>query len=175
MMVMTAKVDMKKIIITLAVVAAVILGLVLLFGGSDKQAAPTAATGITGNDTRVEFLKGFGWEVNNSPTESGQVRIPEESSEVFDRYNALQKSQGYDLSQYAGKNVMRYVYKVTNYPNATEPVYATVLVHKNQVIGGDITDTSPKGVIQGFKMQENQAIVPSTPVTQPEETTPPTE
>ena len=166
MMVMTAKVDMKKIIITLAVVAAVILGLVLLFGGSNDQTAATAATGVTSNDTRVEFLKGFGWEVNNSPTESGQVKIPESSSDVFDRYNTLQKSQGYDLSQYAGKTVMRYVYKINNYPGATDPVYATLLVYKDQIIGGDVTDTSAKGVIRGFKMPGSnsapQVIPPST-------------
>ena len=174
MMVMTAKVDMKKIIIALAAVAGLILGLVLLFGGGNKDAAPTAASGISSNDARVEFLKGFGWDVNNSPTESSQVRIPEESTEVFDRYNALQKSQGYDLSQYAGKSVMRYVYKVNNFPGATEPVYATLLVYKNQIIGGDITDTSAKGVIQGFKMQSG-TTVETTPVTQPEETAAPTE
>lgn len=174
MMVMTAKVNMKKVIIALVAVAALILGLVLLFGGGSKDAATTAVTGVTGNDARVEFLKGFGWDVNTSPTESGQVRIPEESSEVFDRYNALQKSQGYDLTQYAGKNVMRYVYKVNNFPGATQPVYATILVYKNQVIGGDITDTGPKGVIQGFKMQGGSAGQ-TTPVTQPEESTAVTE
>jgi hypothetical protein len=79
------------------------------------------------------------------------VRIPADSSEVFDRYNALQKSMGYDLSAYQGKTVMRYVYKIKNYPGATEPVYATILISSNQVIGGDITDTSAAGVIQGFE------------------------
>ena len=78
------------------------------------------------------------------------MKIPQEQSEVYKRYNALQKSQGYDLSQYAGKTVMRYVYKINNFPGATEPVYATLLIYKNQVIGGDITDTGAKGVIQGF-------------------------
>lgn len=176
MMVMTAKVDMKKIIIALVAVAALILGLVLLFGGNSGEATPTAASGVNNNDARVEFLKGFGWDVSISPKESSQVRIPDETTEVFDRYNALQKSQGYDLSQYAGKSVMRYVYKVNNFPGATEPVYATVLVYKNQVIGGDVTDTSAKGVIQGFKMQNSiDAPVETTPVTQPEETTVPTE
>ena len=174
MMVMTAKVDMKKIIIALVVAAAVIFGAIMLFG--DKEATPTTAPGVSNNDARVAFLKDFGWEVNNSPSESGQVRIPEESTEVFDRYNALQKSQGYDLSQYAGKNVMRYVYKVTNFPGATEPVYATLLVYKNQVIGGDVTDTSVNGVIQGFKMQGgNSGAAETTPVTQPEEITTPGE
>ncbi len=174
MMVMTAKVDMKKIIIALAAVAALILGLVLLFGGNNNEAAPTAATGVNNNDARLEFLKGFGWDVSTSPKESSQVRIPEEATEVFDRYNALQKSQGYDLSQYAGKSVMRYVYKINNFPGATEPVYATLLVYKNQIIGGDVTDTSAKGVIQGFKMQE-RPTEQTTPVTQPEEITVPTE
>ena len=89
-----------------------------------------------------------------------QVKIPEQPGEVFDRYNALQKSQGYDLSPYAGKAVMRYVYKINNYPGATEPVYATVLVHKNKVIGGDITDTSANGQIRGFKMPEAVSAVP---------------
>ena len=46
---------------------------------------------------------------------------------------------------------MRYVYKVENYPDAVEPVYATLLVYKNQIIGGDITNTAAKGMIHGLK------------------------
>ena len=149
MMVMTAKVDMKKIALVLGAVAAVILAIILLFGGSDG-AQETSAPAVSSNDARVEFLKGFGWDVTNSPTESSQVRIPEEATEVFDRYNELQKSQGYDLKNYAGKKAMRYVYKINNYPGATEPVYATLLVYKSQIIGGDITNTAPGGKIQGF-------------------------
>lgn len=150
MMVMTAKVDLKKIAIILAAVVAVILAVVFLLGGGGD--AP-ASTTVSNNDARVKFLTDHGWQVSTSPTESGQVRIPEQQTEVFTRYNALQKSQGYDLSQYAGKTVMRYVYKVNNYPGATDPVYATVLVYKNQIIGGDITNTAAKGAIQGFRQQ----------------------
>ena len=148
MMVMTAKVNMKKILIILAAVAAAIIALVMMFG-SGKDSTPTAAP-VSDNDARVQFLAEKGWQVSASPTQSGQVKIPAQPSELFTRYNDLQKSQGYDLSQYAGKTVTRYVYKVNNYPNATEPVYATVLVYKNQIIGGDITDTAPGGKIQGF-------------------------
>ena len=143
MMVMTAKVDMKKIIAALAAVAGVIIALILLFGGNSS--ASTAAPSVAGNDGRVAFLKDLGWEVSASPKESGQVRIPQEANEVFDRYNGLQKSAGYDLSQFAGKTVMRYVYQVSNFPGATEPVYVTVLVYKNQIIGGDITNTAADG------------------------------
>ncbi len=165
MMVMTAKVDFKKIAIVLAVIAGIILAVILLFGGGNS-AAPTGATAVSNNDARVKFLTDMGWEVNTSPTESNQVRIPKETTEVYDRYNALQKSQGYDLTQYAGKTVMRYVYKVNNFPGATEPVYATLLVYKNQIIGGDITDTSAKGVVQGFKKQASslpEETVPTQP------------
>lgn len=151
MMVMTAKVDIKKVIIVLAVIAAVIIGIVALSGGDDTPTVATSAATMASNDDRVKFLTELGWQVSTSPTESSQVRIPKDSSEVFDRYNALQISQGYDLTPYMGKNVMRYVYKVENYPNATEPVYATLLIHKNQIIGGDITDTAAKGLIQGLK------------------------
>ena len=164
MMVMTAKVNVKKILIGLIAAAAVILLLILVLGGG-KDAQPTGAATVSGNDARVEFLKGHGWQVVNSPVESGQVRIPKEQSQVFARYNELQKSQGYDLSQYAGETVMRYVYVVENYPGATEPVYATLLVHKNQVIGGDVTNTSATGVVQSFqfpKVVDPQASTEST-------------
>ena len=173
MMVMTAKVDFKKIAIGLIAAVGVIVALILLLGGGDNSTA-TSATNVSNNDARVQFLKNFGWEVSTSPTESSQVRIPKEQTQVYERYNALQKSQGYDLTQYAGKTVMRYVYKVNNYPSATEPVYATLLVYKNQIIGGDITDTAAGGTIQGFKKQNIAQPDPSatlpTEATTPETT-----
>ena len=152
MLVMTAKVDKKKIAIIAAGVIVVVMALILLFGGKDS--APTSSVTVSGNEDRVQFLNSFGWEVASSPIQTSQVRIPAESSQVFERYNALQKYQGYDLSAYAGKTVMRYVYTVKNYPGATEPVYATLLISGNQVIGGDITDTAPTGLMQGFSKAE---------------------
>ena len=149
MMILTAKVNMKKVLIVLGAIAALLIGIIALFGGEDTET--TSAT-VSDNDSRVGFLKDFGWDVSTSPLESGQVRIPTETTEVFDRYNQLQQAQGYDLNKYAGKKVMRYVYKVTNYPGATDPVFATVLVYKNQIIGGDITHPASGGKIQSFKM-----------------------
>ena len=168
MFVMTARVDKKKIILALAAAAVLIVMLIMVFGGGSGEAVTTASLSPDTNDGRVKFLTDFGWEVASSPTESGQVKIPDTSSEVFARYNALQKSQGYDLSQYAGKTAMRYVYRIKNYPGATEPVLATVLVYKGQVIGGDVTDTSAKGSIRGFKMPQGtppQTTPETTPTT----------
>lgn len=165
MLVMTAKVDKKKLLLVFFALVVLVVGLIMLFGGRDSQ--PTVSTGVTNNDARVAFLKSLGWDVTTSPTESAQVRIPTGSNEVFDRYNQLQKSQGYDLSAYAGKIVMRYVYQVNNYPGATEPVYATLLIYKDQVIGGDVTDTSAKGCIRSLKMPTSDTL----PATDPTATT----
>lgn len=150
MMIMTAKVDIKKIAVILAIAAGILVALILMLGG---RSSATAAPALSDNAGRVKFLTDMGWDVSASPVESSQVKIPSEQSEIYGRYNALQKSQGYDLTQYGGKTVMRYVYKINNFPNATEPVYATLLIYKNQVIGGDITDTAAKGIIQGFQRQ----------------------
>ena len=163
MLVMTAKVDKKKIIVVLAALAAIIASLVLMLGGSSGnsgEAAPTASQGLSTNDERVRFLTDLG-------------KIPKESGDVFERYNALQKSQGYDLSQYAGKTVMRYVYTIENYPNATAPVYATLLIYKNQIIGGDITNTAPGGAVQGFQMGKNEPAPETSPSTVPSDQTVP--
>ena len=165
MMVMTAKVNLKKVLLALAAVAGLIIALVFTLGGS-AEADPAAVTAMSDNDSRVQFLKEQGWEVTPSPKESGQVRIPREMSPVYSRYNELQKSQGYDLSAFAGKTVMRYVYRVNNYPGATEPVYATLLVHKNRIIGGDITDTAVQGSVRGLKNTGQSSV------TMPSETAP---
>ena len=153
MVVMTAKIDKKKIAVVLAALLLVVALVILFSGGKRAQApAPETTPAISTNEDRVKFLTDLGWSVTHSPVQTQQVRIPEESSAVYDRYNALQKSQGFDLTQYAGKTVTRYVYAVQNYPGATEPVYATLLVHEGQIIGGDVTSTAPGGKIQGLKM-----------------------
>ena len=150
MLIMTAKVNKTGLVIAIGSVVAVIALLFMLFGSGGSE--PTAVQDLAAtNEDRVRFLSELGWQVSAAPAESSQIRIPREASQVFDRYNQLQKSQGYDLTDYGGKTVTRYVYQVTNYPNATEPVYATLLVHKDRIIGGDITDTAPGGKIRPLK------------------------
>ena len=164
MMMMTAKVNMKKLLIALVAVVALIIALI-----SFTKDADPAVTTMSDNDNRVQFLQSLGWDVTTSPKEASQVKIPKEQTPVYSRYNDLQKSQGYDLTEYAGKTVMRYVYEVSNFPDAQQPVYATILVYKNKIIGGDITDTGAKGVIQGLKKPAE-----TTPSTVPPTSTTPT-
>lgn len=151
MFVLTAKVSKPKLIGAAAAVIAVIVLLIALVScsGTGKKESGNGKT----NEQRLTFLAGFGWSVNAAPTETQEVRIPSNSeSDVFARYNDLQRSQGFDLTKYAGKRATRYVYEILNYPEASSPVYATILVYRNRIIGGDVTSTAADGAMHGFAM-----------------------
>jgi len=155
MMIVSAKVSKRKFLTGLLIAVAVIALLVFLCskagatGGATAE-DPASANTAADNEARLAFLRSFGWEVADAPVETQEVRIPEEFNDVFTRYNELQKSQGYDLAEYAGKAVKRYVYRIDNHPNGADH-FATVLIYKNKIIGGDITGTGAGGTIHGFR------------------------
>lgn len=181
MFVLTAKISKPRLIaIGVALVAAVLIIILLVGSGGNPSVEPSDTSRLAAtNDDRIAFLAGFGWSVNGEPTETQKVRIPDETdNRVFSRYNDLQLSQGFDLTQYAGREVMRYVYEILNYPNASSPVYASLLVCNGQVIGGDITNTAPDGTMHGFAAgtgTEPTQTVPSSDVTEVTESTEPVE
>ena len=104
---------------------------------------------IKSNEDRINFLKQFGWEVESEPTSEKEVLIPEEFDKIFAGYNEIQRKQGLDLSDFKKKNVMRYTYVVTNYPDYDGTVYANILVYRNNVIGGDICSADVGGFVHG--------------------------
>ena len=149
MVVMTAKVSKAKLIAFFCVLAAVIcIVAYALFGESD---APEAPANAADNDARIAFLASYGWEVDPTPTEMQDVRIPEDMNEVFAAYNELQRTQGFDLTRFSGQTAQRYVYQITNYSDMSAPVYASLLIVDGAVIGGDITSTAGSGTMHGFE------------------------
>ncbi len=156
MMIVSAKVSKRKLLTGLLAAVGIICLLVFLFNRSDvpETSGDTTApsTDAATNEARIAYLVSFGWEVQETPVETQEVRIPEEFNEVFTRYNQLQQTQGFDLTEYAGKSAKRYVYAITNYPDGSSDYYATVLVHKNRIIGGDVTSTAQGGKMHGFAM-----------------------
>ena len=108
-------------------------------------------TGVKSNEDRVEFLRSFGWEVKSEPAETVNVTVPEVFDDIFEGYNKLQVEQGLDLSRYRRKTVTRYTYTVTNYPDYDGEVFATLLVYRGRVIGGDVCSAEAEGgFIHGF-------------------------
>ena len=156
MMIVSAKISKRKVLTGLIVAAAVILLLVTLFNKSEETGSspnsPMQSLDAATNEQRVAWLASFGWQVRETPEETQEVKIPEEFNEVFTRYNQLQQSMGFDLSAYAGKPAKRYVYAITNYPDGSPDYYATLLVCKNKIIGGDITSKAEGGSMHGFTM-----------------------
>ncbi|MBR5515435.1 MAG: DUF4830 domain-containing protein [Clostridia bacterium] len=106
---------------------------------------------VKSNEDRVEFLSQFGWETEEAPIEENKVTVPDKFNKIFKGYNEIQKEQGLDLSKYRRKEIMRYTYKVTNYPDADGTVYANLLVWRNTVIGGDICSAQKDGFVHGFE------------------------
>ena len=112
-------------------------------------------TVVKSNEDRVNFLRRFGWEVETEPCETVNVTVPEVFDGIFEGYNKLQNEQGLDLSRYRRKTVTRYTYTVTNYPDYDGVVYATLLVYRGRVIGGDICSAEADGFIHGFNGASN--------------------
>lgn len=157
MVIVSAKVNKRKVLLGLLAAVCVIVLLAVLLKNADApaqdipQEQSISMNGGT-NEERLAFLESYGWQVDEMPTETQEVRIPQEFNEVFTRYNELQKEQGFDLSEFAGKTAKRYVYAVANYPDGSDGHYATILVHKNKIIGGDVTGSAQNGGIHGFTM-----------------------
>lgn len=148
MVILTAKLSKGKLIgIVCAAAALLVLIIVLANRSSAADLTETAAKKMETPESRVEFLASCGYTVSQDPVRTQEVRIPKEFNEVYQQYNAIQTSQGFDLTKYQGKNVMQYVYLVENYPEEnSDPVYATLLLYKNKLIGGDLS----RGGAEGF-------------------------
>ena len=77
MLILTTKVDKRKLIIAAAAVLAAILLLMTLGGGkSEPTASMTTAPAADTNDARVKFLTELGWEVTPSPPNRLRCRSP---------------------------------------------------------------------------------------------------
>ena len=69
------------------------------------------------------------------PREIAVYDVREVPADFHPRYNAHGK---------------RYVYRIENHPDGPDH-YATLLIHKNEIIGGDITGSGEGGRIHGFQ------------------------
>lgn len=152
MIIYTAKLTKARRISILVAAALVILLVVFLANrGTGTTMEPAAATKLATPEARLAYLSEAGYEVSPEPVRTQEVLIPEEFTEVYTQYNKIQQAQGFDLSKYAGKRVMQYVYEVTNYPaENADPVYATLLIYKNKLIGADIARGGPDGFLRAL-------------------------
>ena len=90
-----------------------------------------------------------------SPVESVNVKLPSKFDAVLEKYNDIQKSQGFNLAKYKNKEVVRHTFRVTALPDEQtlpkEDVLLTFILHKDKIIGGDLFFTGDQNVCPFLK------------------------
>lgn len=144
MMIFTAKVSRKK-----AAIAAVLLGLLcigsILLLGQREDVPPDPPLPLRSAEDCVRYLTALGWEVAPEPVETLQFLLPEVLEEPYLSYNTLQLSQGLDLATCCGKQVSRFTFTVTNYPERPNGVQANLYLCEDQLAAGDILCVGEEG------------------------------
>ena len=111
------------------------------------------------NDKNIEFLKGYGWEVDENPIEQCEIKIPERFDDVYENYNFLQKEAGLDLTPYSGCEGIRYTYILKNFPyTISEQVRANVITIDHKPVAGDIMVVSVNGFMYSLNFNEKVCI-----------------
>lgn len=142
-----------KAFATISLALLVLVTLILTvpsYGAIEAGADAISYSDVKNAKDAAEFLKQFGWNVSGDPTETVEIKVPSEFDSVFNEYNEIQKHQGLDLGKYRRKKVTRYTFEVTNYPDATGMVLASVIVYKGNVIAGDLCQSGTNGFVFGF-------------------------
>ena len=144
------KLTKKRIVFILCVV----LVPLLIFSATYLTKQPMKNIELNGKTKaqRVEFLKQFGWQVDENTETVKDTVIPSEFDNVYKAYNNIQIAQGFDLEKFKGEAINLYNIKINNYPNNSEYVYATLLVKNGEIIGGDVHSTELNGFMHGFKI-----------------------
>lgn len=153
MLIWTTRFSRKKAVLTVIAMGIVMAVLILLTGRTESGSA-SARPELTDNSHRVEYLRSLGWEVDTEPVETLQFLLPEKLEEPYFSYNELQLSQGFDLTACLGKQVERYTYTVTNYPERPEGVQANLYICEDYPVAGDICCPGAGGFQTGLAFPE---------------------
>ena len=151
MFVLTLKWNKRTAVLAIAAAAVVLIALILLFGRSgESSSAPVTGTRLNSTEKRVAYLASLGWTADPASETEQQILIPKEFGEVYEKYNELQRAQGFDLRDYRGMDATLYTYTVTNHP-CGEAVIAQLIVFAGEAIGGDIHSSALDGFMHGLK------------------------
>lgn len=119
----------------------ILVGLVLILWGrliAGEFITNAATRGLNTTQDRVRCAESYGWQVDPTSETQENVYIPQEFDDVYNRYNRLQRMCGFDLYKYRGKGVIRYTFRVLNFPGAEDAeVFVNILVYDGKMIGGD--------------------------------------
>ena len=127
-----------------AVVAAAAVVLAGCFADKDETITLVDTTAM------AEYLQGLGWQVESDPIETLDLQLPQQLTESWGDYAAMQDEQGFPFTDYAGQPIRRYTFRVTNYPGVESGVQANLYLCEDVLIGGDIVATGKGGFQHGL-------------------------
>ena len=151
MIVIAAKVSVRKILACVLAAGTVLTGAAVLLP-ADAQPAAAASENmrldvkLRTNEQRVAYLNSLGWQVEPEPVETLSLTLPKELEEPYLSYNVLQRAQGFDLEPCCGKTVERCTYTVKNHPSG-KVCQADLYICGGEIVAGDILCTGEGGFI----------------------------
>ena len=124
--------------------------LVLLLSAIFSADAAVSAVPDARASAAVAFLAANGWTADASSCQTAEVSVPEQFGPVYQTYNDLQLSQGFDLTPYRGAVLTRYTFTLTA-PSycADGPVLANVFFSGGEIAAADVCAVGLNGFIRG--------------------------
>ena len=138
MFIITKRLTRARAVASVLLLGVFLSGLILLAGACQRNEEPSVPSAETGEE-RLAYLRSLGWEVEAEPAETLHLQLPEDfSGTEYEAYNILQQAQGFDLTPCAGKQVVRYTYRVCNYPGRSDAVQLNLFCCEGIVVAGDV-------------------------------------
>ena len=137
MMIQAIRLTRKKAALAVILAGAVLAALILLLGQHGGNVGASEQPCLSSNGERVAYLP--------EPLTTLQFLLPPKLSGDYITYNDLQKSQGFDLETCCGKQVTRYTYTVTNYPQRPDGVQLNLYICEDLPVAGDVVCTGTDG------------------------------
>ena len=141
----------RYIILSLLIFALAVVVFINIVVGI-KTNKPTETFTVNFGDVSVEeYISSFGLEIDRNACVIDEITVPYEFGQVYESYNNIQKSQGFDLEQYKGKVLKRYSYPLLNYPDKEKNVFVEVLIFNDSIVAADVYSTNFDGFIIPLK------------------------
>lgn len=97
---------------------------------TDNQETASGAS-VKNEQAAADYLRAVG-EEDAAQLSCERITIPEQFDEVYEEYNGMQRQSGFELSEYKGKDALRFTFALTRH----DASYAVLLVRDCAVIGG---------------------------------------
>lgn len=138
----------KKFLITeLLLILAALFSVTIIFQYNNHIRASSPED----NTMIFDFAEMYGWEIDKSSLVSENIVFFNKKNKAFDDYLLLQKSQGFDISPYFGKDAVRCTMRVLNFPGfeAADNIFISIFLSDGKIFAADIHSSSVDGFICG--------------------------